>query len=288
MVLYAIFSSIWFYNLGLKKRERNPEHVFLDSAKRRWSIIKRMSAGFTVLIVLVSTIFIESLHTNPEFPELQLNNSTAKSGIEPINTSFSEEELASQIQKTTPSPLIQKNMGQLNKKQMTSKQEVYGFYVNWDENSKTSFKNNIDSITTLVPEWLQLTPGLTLKTSTDSSIVTEAKAHDIKILPLVNNFINNKWDGEILHRLFTTPGAEDLFIKNMLAYVKTNDFDGINIDFEDINQNDKDHFTRFMDKVYEAFHQHGLMVTVDVPPNNNSFDYASLATSADRMIRHAV
>ena len=70
--------------------------------------------------------------------------------------------------------------------------------------------------------------------------------------------------------------------------MKTNDFDGINIDFEEINQNDKAHFTRFMDKVSEAFHEHNLMVTVDVPPNNNSFDYASLATSVDRMIRHAV
>jgi cellulose synthase/poly-beta-1,6-N-acetylglucosamine synthase-like glycosyltransferase/spore germination protein YaaH/peptidoglycan/xylan/chitin deacetylase (PgdA/CDA1 family) len=282
LVCYFFFH--WFYNLGLKKRERSQEHVFLDPAKRRWSIIKRMSAGFTIFIVLVSTIFIESLNTNPVFPELQLNKSTAKSGIEPINTSFSEEELSSQVQKTNLSPLIQKNLGLLNKKQIETKQEVYGFYVNWDENSKTSFKKNIDSITTLVPEWLQLTPSLTLKASTDRSIVAEAKAHDIKILPLVNNFINNKWDGDILHRLFTTPGAEDLFIKKMLSYVRTNDFDGINIDFEEIHQNDKDHFTHFMDKVYEAFHQHGLMVTIDVPPKNNSFDYASLATSADRMI----
>lgn len=275
--LICYFFFHWFYNLGLKKRERIQEHVFLDPAKRRWSIIKRMSAGFTIFIILVSTIFIESLNTNPKFPELQLNKSA--SGIEPINKSFSEEELASQIQKTSPSPLIQKNMGLLNKKQ-----EVYGFYVNWDENSKTSFNKNIDSMTNLVPEWLQLTPSLTLKTSTDSSITEEAKAHHIKVLPLVSNFINNKWDGETLHRLFTTPGAEDLFIKNMLDYVRTNDYDGINIDFEGINEKDKAHFTHFMDKVYEAFHQHGRMVTMDVPPKNNSFDYASLATNVDRMI----
>ncbi|MEH7506029.1 polysaccharide deacetylase family protein [Neobacillus drentensis] len=277
LVCYFFFH--WFYNLGLKKMERNQEHVFLDPAKRRWSIIKRMSAGFTVLIILVSTIFIESLNTNPVFPELQLNKSVAKSGIEPINKILSEEQLATQVQKTSPSPPIQKNIGQLN-----TKQEVYGFYVNWDENSKTSFKKNSRSMTTLVPEWLQITPSLTLKTSTDSSITKEAKAYDIKILPLVSNFINNKWDGETLHRLFTTPGAEDLFINNMLAYVRTNDFDGINIDFEGINQKDKAHFTDFMDKVYEVFHQHGLMVTLDVPPKNNSFDYASLATNVDRMI----
>ncbi|MBT2726750.1 glycosyltransferase [Bacillus sp. ISL-75] len=262
----------------MKKRERNQEHVFLDPAKRRWSIIKRMSAGFMVLIILVSTIFIESLNTNPEFPELQLK-SAVKSGIEPINKSFSAEQLATQFQKSSPSPLIQKNIVQSHKKQ-----EVYGFYVDWDKNSHTSFKKNSDSITTLVPGWMQLTPGLTLKTSTDKSIIAEAKAHNIKILPLVNNFSNNKWDGEALHRLFITPGAEDLFIKKMLDYVRTNDFDGINIDFEDIHPKDKDDFTHFIDKVYEAFHPHGLMVTLDVPPNNISFNYTSLATNVDRMI----
>jgi peptidoglycan-N-acetylglucosamine deacetylase len=280
LVCYFFFQ--WFYNLGLKKRERNQEHVFLDPAKRRWSIIKRMGAGFSVLIVLVSTIFIESLNTNPVFPGLQLNKTAAKSGIEPINQSLSEEQIASQVQITNSSPL--KKIGLPNNNQMTSKQEVYGFYVNWDANSKTSFKENIHSITTLVPEWLQLTPSLTFKTSTDSAITTEAKAHHIKVLPLVNNFINKKWDAGALHRLFAAPSAEDHFIKDLLAYVKTNNFAGINIDFEEINPNDKANFTHFIDKVSKAFHQQGLMITLDVPPKNNSYDYASLAAQVDRMI----
>lgn len=277
LVCYFFFH--WFYNLGLKKNERNQEHVFLDPANRRWSVIKRMSAGFTILIVLVTTIFIESLNTNPVFPELQLNESAAESAIEPVNTSFTEEELASQIQTTNPSPVIQEN-----EVAVKTQQEVYGFYVNWDENSKTSFKKNSDSITTLVPEWLQLTTDLTLKASTEKSIISEAKAKDIKILPLVNNYINNKWDGETLHRLFTTQEAEDLFIQNMLNYVKTNDFDGINIDFEEIYPEDKANFTDFMEKVYGAFHQQDLIVTMDVPPNDNRYDYASLAANVDRMI----
>lgn len=276
LVCYFFFQ--WFYNLGLKKRVQNQEHVFLDPAKRRWSIVKRMTAGFVVLILLVMTIFIESLNTNPAFPELELNKSGVKSGIEPINQSFSEAELATQLQSTNSSPLTLKN------KQIASKQEVYGFYVNWDENSKTSFKSNIGTITTLVPEWLQLTSDLSLKASTDTTIAAKAKAHQIKVLPLVNNFINNKWDGEILHRLFTTPGAEDLFIQNLLEYVRTNKFDGINIDFEEIDPNEKANFTRFIEKVSEAFHQHGLTVTVDVPPKNDSFDYAALATNVDRVI----
>jgi len=281
LVCYFFFH--WFYNLGLKKREQNQEHVFLDPAKRRWSVIKRMSAGFIILLFVVSTIFIESLITNPVFPGLPLSTSEAASEIEPINQSFSAKQLATQLQKTNSTSVIQKEeSSSLNK--ITSQQEVYGFYVNWDENSKTSFKSNIHSITTLIPEWFQLTPNLSLKTSTDSSITREAKEHHIKIQPLVTNFINNKWDGDALHRLFTTPGAEDLFIKNLLTYVRINDFAGINIDFEDINQNDKAHFTDFMVKASTQFHQHGLLVTLDVPPKNESYNYTALAASVDRMI----
>ncbi|MGM0900727.1 MAG: polysaccharide deacetylase family protein [Bacillota bacterium] len=282
LVCYFFFH--WFYNLGLKKRVLDQEHVFLDPAKRRWSIIKRMSVGFAILIILVTTIFIEGLNTNPDFPELELNPKMTENEMKPIYTTLSEEELATQVPKTDPSTLIQKNMGKLNEKQLATKQEVFGFYVNWDQNSQISFENNIDSITTLVPEWMQLTPNLSLNTNVDRTIVAKAKEHDINILPSVTNFINKKWDGDILHQLFTTPGAEDLFIRNMLDSVKANDFDGINIDFEEIKQEDKEHFTDFMNKVYKSFHQQGLMVTLAVPPMNKSFDYASLAASADRMI----
>ncbi|OIK15785.1 transposase [Bacillus sp. MUM 116] len=266
----------------MKKSERDHEHVFLDPAKRRWSIIVRMTTGFSIFILLVSKIFIDSLYNDPIFPKLQLNESAETSRIVSINQPLNKKHLADQFQKTNPSPLIQQTNVQRN--QMTGKQEVYGFYVNWDENSKTSFKKHIGSITTLIPEWLQLKPNLTLKASTDSSITAELKKHQVKILPLVNNFIHNKWDGGALHRLFTTPGAEDRFIQQMLTYVRTNHFDGINIDFEEIQPKDKANLTNFIDKVSKAFHQHGLMVTMDVPPMNTNFDYSSLAAVVDRML----
>jgi peptidoglycan-N-acetylglucosamine deacetylase len=271
--LLCYFFFHWFYNLGVKKNQQRAAHVFLDPAKRRWTIILRMSAGFIILLVVVSTIFIESLTANPVLPQLGLDTkSTAGSGIEPNNERLKENELSSP------------DMEVLNKTQMSEQQEVYAFYVNWDENSRTSLEKNIDSITTLIPEWLQLTPDLRLMTSVDQSIVEEAKAHNIKILPLVNNVVNDRWDGDALHRLFTEPGAQEKFIDSMLSYVQRNDFDGINIDFEEIHPKDRDHFTEFMEKVYQSFHSKGLMATVDVPPNNQSFDYAALAASADRMM----
>ncbi|OCA83373.1 transposase [Bacillus sp. FJAT-27225] len=269
--------------MGLKTAEANQESVFLDPAKRRWSIIKRMAVGFILLVVFVSTIFIESLAKNPVFPELQLNDTdTAQNKIEPINESLIDRELESQLSRTKAKNAPE-NLGKLTDKQLSAKQEIYAFYVNWDENSKLSFQKHKETITTLVPEWLQLTSELRLKTTIDKSIVEEAKKNNIKILPLVNNVVDNKWDGDTLHRLFTVPGAEEEFIKNMMRYVKRNEFDGINIDFEEVHPKDRDEFSQFMDKLYNVFHPKGLMVTVDVPPDNPSFDYSSLAKRSDRV-----
>ncbi|WP_071461577.1 polysaccharide deacetylase family protein [Bacillus massilinigeriensis] len=274
--LICYFFFHWFYNLGLKKENRDQDQVFLDPAKSRWSIIKRMSVGFAILMVIIALFFNQSLNTKPAVPSLALKEKTAKSGIQPVNARISE--------KAFPSQTVKKeNMGRLEDKQIESKQEVYGFYVNWDNNSKSSFKKNVKSITTLVPEWLQVNPDLSLKANTDIEMKGIAQRHDVKVLPLVNNFVNNKWDGEILHRLFTTPGAEDRFIKDMLTFVQANHFDGINIDFEEVHPKDRNQFTEFMKKTYAAFHQNGLAVTVDLPPGNNSFDYPSIAANADRV-----
>lgn len=112
------------------------------------------------------------MNTTPKFPELHLDQSPSSTNIDPISNAFSEEDLASQIQKINSEA---DKSEKLNMSQTTQKQEVYGFYVNWDKNSKTSFKKNKESITTLVPEWMHVTPDLYLKSSIDWSIVKEAK-----------------------------------------------------------------------------------------------------------------
>ncbi|MED3563971.1 DUF2062 domain-containing protein [Bacillus xiapuensis] len=278
----------WFYNLGINKNEREKEQIFLDPSKRRWKIIKRMSLGFFALSILISIFFIESINTNPLFPNLKLTEGNYTAGIRPIFKKISDEMLVKQLkyeEKNHPTFQLDFKKHHLQKKQATSgNQEVYGFYVNWDENSKASFEKNIGSISVLIPDWLQLKPDLTLINSRDNSVATLAASHKVKIMPLINNFINNKWDSDILHRLFTTPNAQDRFIKNLLDDVKANGYSGINIDFEAINQEDRDYLTKFIQQLSVRFHQNGLTVTMDVPPYDQGFDYPALSKTVDRMI----
>lgn len=285
LISYPFF--YWFYNLGIKNEEKVQEHIFLDTSKLRWVIIKRMGIGLISLMLLVSIFFIESINTNPVFPKIHLTGAQS-SGIRPILDKLNEVLLVKQFKKEEKNnPTFQldyKKHHQIKKHAEKGQQEIYGFYVNWDENSRISFEKNSGSVSVLVPEWLHLNPDLSFKNETDQSIVAIAKAHKVKIMPLINNFINNDWNGDNLHRLFTTPGAEDICIHNLLAYVKSNGFYGINIDFEAINENDTANLTDFINKLSKKFHQSNLMVTLDVPADDNTFDYTSLSKSVDRMI----
>jgi len=57
---------------------------------------------------------------------------------------------------------------------------VAGFYVNWDETSKTSLRHNIDHLTHLIPEWLQLKPnGAEFEADVDGEVKQLAAAHGV-------------------------------------------------------------------------------------------------------------
>ena len=287
IILFPVF--LRFYNSGSNKHEVGERKgIFVDSSRHRWTIIKRMGIGLLACFLLITISFIESINQNPIFPDLQLKKNQKVSSITPIAEKISDQKLVKQLKlEEKNDPTIQldyKKHSYFKTQGMKSGQEVYGFYVNWDENSKVSLKRNIQSISVLIPEWLQLQSNFTFKSNEDKSVIALTQAHNVKVMPLINNFINNKFDSDILHRLFKNPDAENRLIQQMLGFVKKNHFSGINIDFESINPEDQSNLTQFMYKLADQFHQNGLKVTQDVPPDDPSFDYQALSKVVDRMI----
>lgn len=93
----------------------------------------------------------------------------------PINQKLSDQQLKKEEFKS-PNTEIKNNE---NSEKLTGNgeqpKEVYGFYVNWDENSTASLKENIDSLTMLVPEWYHLKADLTISSEIKPDIVKLAK-----------------------------------------------------------------------------------------------------------------
>lgn len=166
--------------------------------------------------------------------------------------------------------------------QMTS----YAFYVPWDLRGWMELKEYgfINKLNVLIPQWYSIDSDFTLNEDRQPDVDQLAKAHKVAILPSVNNVNDGEWDGKLLHQLFASPNARSKVISELLDAVKKNGYDGINLDFEGVNPEDKEGLVTFVTELTNEFHRQGYKVTETVPTNNRAYDYAALANVVDRVI----
>ncbi|WP_144561251.1 glycosyltransferase [Bacillus mycoides] len=270
----------------IQQEKDNSKPVFYDPKGRRKIAFSWFLCISIVSISIVFYFFFRSIFSTPEIPNM---NPSVKQDTKlvPINQKLSDQQLKKEEFKSPNTEMNNnKNLGNSTGKGEQHK-EVYGFYVNWDENSTASLKENIDSLTMLVPEWYHLNENLTIRSEIKPEIVQLAKKHDVKIMPLLTNFTQKASgpDSALIHKLLNAPDhVQTKFINDLVKRVEENQFAGINIDFESIPEGDRNKLTDFMKELTTVFHKHHLLVTQDVPANDKAFDYGALAKLIDRMI----
>jgi len=170
--------------------------------------------------------------------------------------------------------------------------EVIGFFVNWDDSSFSSLKQNINHIDKLIPEWLHLADvggSLTQDTpATQQQVLDFIKLTrpSLPIAPLVNNYndASGQWEGDMLGKMLADPTARAKTIQGLQDYVQSNHFAGISIDFENIPDASQVDLVTFMSELYARFHPLGLEVSQSVPVDDSNYDYVSLAKNTDYLI----
>ena len=183
---------------------------------------------------------------------------------------------------------------------------VAAFYVNWESTSYASARQHIDAMTHFIPEWLHLKKAGSdyLNPSPDHAPFTDGRnkqdhdditpfvhAHNIPILPIINNFTKSggeegsgNWDSKAVHQLVSNPEARRNLIGQLRDWLVKERLQGINIDFEQVQAEDKEDLVTFMKELYLALHEKNLLVTEDVELDSEGFDYGALAEWNDWLV----
>jgi cellulose synthase/poly-beta-1,6-N-acetylglucosamine synthase-like glycosyltransferase/spore germination protein YaaH/peptidoglycan/xylan/chitin deacetylase (PgdA/CDA1 family) len=170
------------------------------------------------------------------------------------------------------------------------KQLAIGFFVNWDDSSMTSLKQNLDSLDMVIAEWLHLADEHGTLKEDDPARESQATGYirdhhpDFAIVPLVNNWNGQEWEGSKLGRMLAQPTARARVIEQLLSYVERHNFAGVSIDFENIPAKSHANFQQFIAELHTLFQPKKLSVSVNVPAADPAFDYRKLASSADYLI----
>jgi spore germination protein YaaH len=172
-------------------------------------------------------------------------------------------------------------------KQNNAKPLAIGFYVDWDSNGYTSLISHIQKLDWVVPSWLYLRgERMDLKTSLNPEVLDLIRTEkpDMRILAMIQNANAGEWDGINLARLLADPRSRGDRIKEIASFIETHSLQGVVIDFEQIQESAQEDMISFVSEVHTTFKEKGWIVSVAVPFDDPSYDYARYAKACDYLI----
>lgn len=146
----------------------------------------------------------------------------------------------------------------------------------WDAiySKTTSYlkESKISSLDVLSPTWFQVANDQgALINRADAKYVDWAHKNGYKVWALLSNDFQN---AGMTKRFLNNTDARDNLIRQVLAYSALYKLDGINIDFENVNKEDKDALTQFMRELTPFLKEQGLVVSIDVTVPDGSDNWS--------------
>ncbi|MBV5284319.1 MAG: glycosyltransferase [Paludibacter sp.] len=156
------------------------------------------------------------------------------------------------------------------------------FYVNWDLNSNNSLKKNIAHLNMVLPEWGFL-PNASgkIELRTEDETLDFIHKNKVSVLPILNNYYKDRWNGDSIYAMLKNKKTRKTLITNIKNVLDTNDFQGINIDFENLPKGTHPYLVQFSKELYETIHPDGYLATIDINPTDEDVTYKDLAPYYD-------
>lgn len=165
-------------------------------------------------------------------------------------------------------------------------QFVVAFYAPWDPDSRASLARHAGDIDWLVPVTANVVGpqhSVTYQPDTHYSGLIAASARHVSVLPLVQNVLNDQWDGAGSAAMMHDPKARAKFIDQMAAMVMQQKGKGVVYDFEELPPSAMGDYVRLITETRARFAPQGWLVTVTTPLGDPDWPLATFGKVADKV-----
>lgn len=172
----------------------------------------------------------------------------------------------------------------------------------WDQQrASASFMANADMFSHVSLFWYYLDEEGEIRkyrrAREDQALLRFARTSGVKTLALIANdgdSTTENWDRHRVARVIRDPERRQAHIEDLVELANELGFDGINIDYEALDRQDRDDFTRFINELAQALHVRGKILAVAIHPKtaladpkedngSHAQDLPALAQAADQM-----
>ena len=270
--------------------------IFYDPKRKRWRLLRRILDVVGVAITIVVIVFVVSVLRGEDLPNLLLPQPPR------LYRGLKEKER----RRPRPRP-VRRTTGKPSQIPLNSVEGVRAaYYVQWDAASYASLKEYVSQIDLLFPEWLHmLTPdgrlqaatplnqffdvvsGSTVRPADDKvmRLLNQDKA-EAEVFPLVNNFNarTRNWMGKELGEMLSSAEARKNFRQQAALFLDSDRYRGLCVDFEDVPTAAQPGFRALVNELNNDLHGRGLKLYVNLPADDDDYDYAYIARHSDGII----
>ena len=260
--------------------------VFFDPGHRRWWWIKRIGTLMGLLSVLIVSVWLVSLFTVPLLPGFLGITEAIKRGMRvPAHRQAraqyllkrDREHLLSGISKDNKDRRAREARGPVRTIE-AGKSIVAAFYAPWQETGLHSLTANAHRMTHLLPVWVHLSAdarGLDfhdwdpLLTPHNLDVLNIARANNLNVVPVFSNAQlsatgSGVFDPKRVHAFLNDPVLQQNAIFGLQRWCLANGFQGINVDFENLEPGDYRLLIPFLRRMKAAFAPKQLLVSLDL------------------------
>lgn len=165
--------------------------------------------------------------------------------------------------------------------------QVIGYYPYWDrERGLSSIRTYNRLMTEVSPFWYTLDASGEIVLFEqggyeDPELVASLQAKGLNVTPSLANLNAQGWDPVTVSQLINDPEAAARHISSIVNLVVSKHYDGIDLDYEQLNDGDRDAFSRFVKDLASALHAEGKTLSVTVHPKTSDTGFPNGPTAQD-------
>lgn len=184
--------------------------------------------------------------------------------------------------------LLSENIGRASK--LTPPSQFSGWIAWWDEeNALNSLQKSSKTLISVSPVWYKIDSDGNLAEiphKLEAQISALAQQANIKLIPA----ITNDFDPKRVSKVINNSDAFQIFAEDLANLATSKNYQGFDIDWEEISPKDQQAFNLFIQKLSEFLHTYSLSLTVSVHPQTGqssdrevarSYNLAELSKNAD-------
>ncbi len=149
----------------------------------------------------------------------------------------------------------------------------------WEQDKAIEvIKNNTSKFDYLSLFWYTLDENGQIVKYTDAfendAIITYAKENDIKVMALITNlpdFDDSEWDSDSVRNVINNQQNRKDHIEDISALLDTKGFDGVNIDYEELDDDLRTEFSLFIQELSTELHKKNKLVSVAIHPKTTEY-----------------